>query len=548
MNTIKKERPMSDAINFPHKKEHGMELSASFSNTQQAALVGHCFYSEEFFLKVKAYIKPEWFLDSDIYVSHIYKELLRFYDKHKKLPQSDEELLAEPFFLSQKKDAFVKYKNTFYVLTQGVQNFSLDVLRPKIAKFVQIKMILEGASGVNQVIKRENYDAVAGKAQDLLTAATSVSFDKPPYVDFADTVTLWHSPVNEKGMSTGSKHLDDMLGGGLFHGENLAVLAPTFVGKSRFLQTVVRHLLVQGYRGIYIIHEDNPDKVKRRIISSIVGMGVKEINQILLRGTEYTCPFNLASWSAEEAEQLRAILTNELERAKELLENNLIFISWQKTANMYVEDVIDEIKRINMSERAKTGKGLDFVFDDYPALLASRAKHEDKRSRLEYCYRQFNVLAAEIHVFVAYAVQVNRSAAKSMKTGEAKLMIGLEDASESYAIAQNATSAISLNRHPQDLGNNVLRISVEKARDSGANSALVTRAAYNEGSLFGDYTMYLKHGQLLAKGLAAVAGSKQVLDSNTLVVQLEEIERAVNLTAMEEWNKMPAIIKKIKGS
>ena len=529
-----------------------INLDVAFSREQQAAIVGHCFLSEEFFLKCKSYVKPEW-LSADIFVSHAYGELIKFYDRYKMMPKSFEEFLSEPFFQAQNKQDFEKYKNALMLCANVCGKFSLDILRPKIGFFVKTQKAREQAKLLVHDLNRHNYESGVQAAQEIVKAWSQIDFESTPYVDFSDTVSLWtknQGVDSEESFSTGSKTLDDLIGGGLFYGGNLAVLAPTFTGKSRFLITLARHALVQGKKVLYMIHEDNPEKVKRRMIASLCGIGPNEINMILnkrirdinLKNTDWC----ITHWTDQDVNDFYNFTISELEAAKKLLMENMIFLPWQKSANMFVEGVIEEIKRVYLEQKSKTGRGFDLLIDDYPALLRSKIRHEHERARLSYVYQCFNDLAAELNVVSAYAVQINRSAAKSMKESETARILGLEDISESYNIGMNAMTAISLNRTPSDIENNILRIGIAKSRDNQANRVYITRSAYNEVNLFGDCSMYQKIGRMMIKGLRCFIEPYGTSGSGA-DQSLRDLEAQIPQAELPIISSAPLIVKKIKG-
>lgn len=531
-----------------------VDLSVGFSLGQQSAMVGHCLMNEEFFLKCKTRVKPEW-LTADLYVAHIYKELVKFYETYKMMPRSSPELLDEAFFKTQNQNDKIKYDSTVTACLSYAQNFSLEILRPKITDFIRHTSIKEKAKIIVIDTNKQNYEKVVAAGHDMQKIWNDIDFDQNPYVDFSDTVSLWTQTdkESEKFISTGSIMLDGMLGEGLKRGGNLAVIAPTFVGKSRFLITLARHVLVQGKKILYIIHEDDPENVKKRIISSICGIGPKELSWIingkLKEKKDLPEVWNVDSWLPSDAEQLYNITINELERAKALLMNNLIFLPYQKAGKMFVEDLGEEIKRIELEQKAKCGRGFDLIIDDYPKLLKTRTRQETERGRLEYVYEYMNVLARELNIFIAYAVQANRNAAKQMKNGEADFAIGLEDVGESYGIAQNAMSSVSLNRSKEDSDRNILHISVPKARDSGMNNMMTTRTAYNEGVLYGDARMFTNFGQMLVKGLTSIKSEsgQSMISTTTTDALLMKAEAEQSQSGAIIQSQMPMVIKKIKG-
>lgn len=529
-----------------------VDLSVGLSTAQQAALVGHCFLNEEFFLKCKNLIKPEW-LSGDLQVAHTFKELIKFYEKYKMPPKSGPELMEEAFFRSQKPQDFTSYQNTIGLCMQYSQSFTLDILRGKIADFIRTTKVLEQAKGLVIDVNKNNYASVVEKAAEIPRIWNEVDFDSSPYVDFSDVISLWtkENDVKDNFISTGSNTLDELLVNGLKRGGNLAVIAPTFTGKSRFLITLARHAMVQDKKVLYIIHEDDPENVKKRMISSITGMGIKEIESIM-RGdlkekSQLPKSWVPETWSDADRLELQNVMTNELTRAKALVDRNLVFLSWQKAGKMFVEDLCEEIKRIEMEQKNKTGRGIDMIVDDYPKHLNTKTRHENDRSRLEYVYNYLNTLARELNIFIAYAVQANRSSAKEMKNGKADQAIGLEDVGESYGIGQNAMSSVSLNRSKEDSDVGILRISVPKARDSGMNNMMLTRSAYNECVLYGDSRMFTTYGQCLIKGLVAIPSSQTISTTGAAHENLNQAEAQIDLSQSVEISKVPTVIKKIKG-
>lgn len=537
------------------------KLSDMLTPGQQLALVGHCLLEEVFFLKCLQYIKPEW-LSSDIIAAHIYKQIVQFYQEHKRIPQSGEELLAEPFFTSQKSEDYQKYRAVLMAAMEQTANHPLDVLRPKLTSFVKLMSFKGEVKEALVHLNKHNIDKSANTLAHAVKVYNEIEFDKREAVDFSDSINAFTKKAEEEFISTGSKTLDSMLGGGLVRGENLAVLAPTFTGKSRYLITLIRHLLVDNRKVLFITHEDNPEKIKKRIISAVVGIGVYELTCYLRNegvmmpafpnGTKGNLKVHeLGNLNTEDGRQLYEAVVSEIKRAIELIEKNLTFIHWVKSGQMYVENVLAEARRLHLELKAKNGMGFDVFIDDYPQKLETRTKHELTRSKIAYVYEQFNVFAGEMNIAMVYAVQVNRNAAKQMKSGEAESSVSLEDVGEAYAVSQNANMAVSLNRNPDDVQAGVLRIAVIKARDNSQNQMLFTRSAYNECVLYGDGEKFTTYGQSLIKGLTGLQMLQTAKDTGTLLANLEQIETdkdySVELANRVTASRVPQIIKKIKG-
>lgn len=525
-----------------------ISLSIALSKEQQYAMVGFAMTNPEFFIKCEEHIKPQWI--SDVILSQIYDQLLRFKAEYKILPRSDVELLSEPFFIGRPQAEKAQYEQALQLAKYYTERFNLDNLRKTLTKFARIQHSRAHAKYLVVQMNRHNYEDGVKAAEAIVRGWREIDFTPEQFIDFSDAVDLWlKEDVNESAlMSTGSLQLDELLNGGLERGGNLAVLAPTFTGKSRFLITLARHLIVQDRKVLYLLHEDNPLKVKNRIIASMVGLGVKEIEAIMKSDIKGLNPsdvrFLKPNLLPNELQEVRELLIQELTIAKEILNKNLIFLSWRKAGKMYIEDIIDKVRQLQIEQKNKDGRGIDVIISDYPALLGSRQRFENDRMKLAYVYQCMNDLGAELNAFVAYAVQVNRHAAKEMKEDKLKHALTLETISESYMIAQNASSAISLNRSFRDASFNLLRIAVIKARDAAKQGMLIVRSNYNAVNLYGDLMMYQKVGRFIPRGCKTAFHNHFNMEPAD-VVDKDVKEAEVNLSALDrEWlfNKYPKIL------
>lgn len=538
-------------------------LGIALSKAQQYATIGYAMTVEDFFYKCRQHLNPNWF--EDVYLSNIFNELVGFYNRYNFLPRSEHELFSEPFFRALPLSEGEKYYQTIALCKTYTSHFTLEVIRQHLTRFVRVVNSRSWAKNLVAQMNRHNYDLAVQSAEKISSTWREINFDPPSIVDFSDTLSMWLKEDEDENnmMSTGCKHLDELLGGGVERGGNLAVLAPTFTGKSRFLITLARHLLVQKKKVMFILHEDSPQKVKNRIVSALVGVGPKEIKYVLKErykklftggaNPEAEEELKKLNWpnpnlTLEEWTLFKEFLTSQLLAAGQFLQQNFHFLIWQKAGQMFVEDVLAEIKRVHAEMKQKEGRGLDVIIDDYPALLRSHARHEHERARLSYVYQCFNDVAAELGAFCAYAVQVNRNAAKAIKNGDAEKVIGLEDVSESYQIAMNAMSAISLNRTGNDAEQKILRIAVIKARDAQRQGVLVTRSAYNEGSLYGDAKMYTEFGAPLLTGLKNYIVAGQDLSSTDVALRsLLDVENDVTQADLILRSQAPDVVRKLMG-
>lgn len=288
---------------------------------------------------------------------------------------------------------------------------------------------------------------------------------------FSDPQKWLAEEVERRGaaISTGSKVLDEALGGGLFRQDNSAIMAPSNTGKTSVLLTIARHAIYKQHNVILITHEGRPALIKTQMLAAFLGVSRRVL---------------MSEWvgNPEKSETIR--------RTAELIDKYLTFIPYNKSGKMFVEDVVEEIRQRHIEKKAKTGKGFDLIIDDYPKKLKYkyRSGNKDGLYRVEVAeiYDQFVQLAIELDAHCLMAVQTNRAGLKLNNGKESsEFLLGMEEIDEAFGIAQNLGNIITLNRGPEDKKLGILRYNVAKSRNNMTDISINTRT---------DYSIPLTHG------------------------------------------------------
>jgi KaiC/GvpD/RAD55 family RecA-like ATPase len=478
-------------------------------------MIGFCLQDPSFFNQCRRKIKVEWFTCKPATVT-LYDQMCKFQDKHGVIPASLDELFSEVFFKEKSFLEREKYSTAAILCNEATKNHTFEIIKKNLTGFLRDRIFKEtsikGAQLYNKDGVESAYTFYQKKMQELKEATF---FDEIKTVSFDGGIDWLKKNVDtdDNSISTGCHNLDRALGGGLFKGETSAFMAPTNQGKSRALMTVVRHAVIADKKVLYITHEDHPNRITKRIYGAMVGMSPKQIDAALKR-SDYD-PQNMFKEDGKTIIKIDLAQINQNEQyvinqirdvTEEKLKPFLTYLPYNKTGQMYVEDLVDEIKKLQEDQINKTGSGFDIIVDDYPKKLKTRNRTKEGllRSELADVYDIFNQLAAELNSHVMVAIQTNRTGAKMNKgTIESDRHLGTEEIDESYGIAQNMGAVISLNRSPEDKKSGILHYCVAKSRNEKNDVTVTTKTNYAAGLLHGDANAFSKFGTAMKYGLAS---------------------------------------------
>jgi hypothetical protein len=273
----------------------------------------------------------------------------------------------------------------------------------------------------------------------------------------------------------------DFVGKGKYYGfelggDHLFLLGDfTVTHNTTLMLTIARHAIYQGKKVLLITHEGKPTSIRRTILASMMGMNKRELLTMSASGTAKI-----------------------LDEVSKYIEDHMTYIHYSKALEMYVEDVVAEIRKRDSELRLKTGKGYDLIIDDYPAKLKSRVLSKQQvtsRVELAYIYDAFNMLASELKTHCLVAAQTNREGYKANRSAsEGDMYLDIDSISESYGIGQNIANMLSLNRSNNDKRLEILHLTVIKSRDNITHQTIHTRTDYGAGLTHGDSNMFDKFG------------------------------------------------------
>lgn len=453
------------------------DYALPFNEQFQEAIVGHCLTNVRFFMKCKDKLRPQWF-SRNIMLGTIFSQLCRAYDQDDAFITSIDEFKNVAFFLELKNDERDKYYHLIEVAMLTSKNFELAKIERQLTGFLRISMFKESVEGAARRYKNQGFDEAYEWTKKRINEITEAQFEDNGHIlpfDFPETWILNQETRRSNAMSTGSEVLDKALGGGLFRKETCAFMAPSNVGKTTAMITIARHAVMQGYDVLFLVHEGDPEEIRIRLLCSFMG---------ITQATIY-------EW-VKDKEKKKFV-----NAAAAILKAKLTFVPYIKTGSMYIEDVLNLIRKLNDEKKQqKGGQGFDLIIDDYPKKLKSKARAGSResmyRTELAEIYDEFNHLATELNVHCFTAIQTNRTGLKQNNNQlQNDRLLGMEEIDEAYGVAQNMANIITLNRGPEDRQRNIMRMNVTKSRNNKTDISVHTRTNFDCYLIFGDKNKFI---------------------------------------------------------
>lgn len=447
-----------------------------FSETKQLALLGHGIRNPQFLTTARLRITPEAFLDA--YAGKIWRVLCDFRDKFGRSPLSQEEFREEEAFEAMPDADKARVDAILISSAQKAAQYGLDGLQAQATEWLQAQLLRQF---VSRVVETHNLaEGMKDPAQshrkmaeafDLLRQAVrqidEANFDPAQTMswdDIEDGKFLQYRQVELEGaMTFGLPLFDEVLnvnaidGNSLLVGDHTTILAPSNVGKTTTIISVLAHNILMGRRCAFVHHEGRPQDLKNRIVQCILGRTESQMRGML--GT----PDGL---------QLFAAVAQALRRY-------LVMVPMLKPGTT-IEDLDAVVRRETEKSRVDTGRGFDLVADDYPAKLGMKGTERwQRREREQGVYEWCTNLALELEFHWLDAIQTNRTGSKVNRgtMGEGR-NVGMEDVNETWGAMTTATNVLVAKRSDEDKAANMMSWIIDKSRNGDVGWCVTTRTDF----------------------------------------------------------------------
>lgn len=400
-------------------------------------------YSRDFRLKILALmldniwmarygtdiILPEYFETED--EETVARAIIEYRTNYKRSPLDPEDLIAMTGGNGTIDTIYDAYEIAKERETALAADIAVQFAKEQAAKLA----VLESIDDIN----RGDLKSVRERIKEAMEIGEHL---QSPGIDPIRDTDKWLYEYWTNKVRTGWYHVDEALEGGLNASELGILLGPVNRGKSMGLINIAHGAasLGSGVDVAYISHEMPPPQVARRIAARITFHFAKKEDNL------------------EEYE-------NELvEVARKYIPGRIRVIGGHKMS-------IDEIN--NNLERLKAeGFNFGLVVDDYPDLIASTRRYNERRFELSSIYEDFRAMLGEHDVPGWGATQGNRGSLS-------KEIITMADIAEDIGKAAIADVIIALCQTYEEEQANQCRLFMAKVRD-GKKKTLFSAKYYGD--------------------------------------------------------------------
>lgn len=434
----------------------------NWDKNKQAALIGHLMVDEKFFVQTKGKIDPEWFVEE--FATRILKALLDFHTKFSRLPTISEIRDYREFRLEDQV-WYSRIKTYISLCVAQREEFGLDNLRAELTDWMKARYyhtaVAQSVPLFNAEKPTEAYFIIEKAAKQIRESSfekdREVSFENyPHYFDTQrkeyENALTWGLPAFDKLLAPEADR------GSLLLGDTTIILAPTNVGKTTCMITVLVQNILAGKPVLFIVHEGREQDIMKKVWCSILNV---DENRLMVM---YRTP------------EGRKIMDDMLC----IIKRFLTFVPICQPG-LTVEEVVAVIERKIEERYAKYRSGYAMLVDDYPAKLMTQQSGKGAWARRQiddYVYNEFVALALKHHFHALLAIQTNREGSKINRWGKEARLLTMEDVQESWGPMTAATNVITINRDPVAAARNRLTYYICKSRSSQVGWAVVCRTNY----------------------------------------------------------------------
>jgi len=292
-----------------------------------------------------------------------------------------------------------------------IKDTALDFCRKQVLKEAMLKSV--------GLLKNSSFDEIACTINDALKLGCDNNFGYDYLKDFEQRFEIKaRNPV-----STGWKHVDELIKGGLGKGELGVVIAPTGAGKSMVLVHLGAQAIKNGKNVVHYTLELADVVVASRYDSCITGIPLKDL-------------FVFKEHIYENVQDL---------------EGGLIVKEYptKSASTRTIETHLEKLRQRDFK--------VDMILVDYGDLLKPNVIRKEKRIELESIYEELRAIAQKNNCPVWTASQTNRSGLNAE-------VITMESISEAFNKCFVADFIFSVSRTIDDKNANTGRMFIAKNR------------------------------------------------------------------------------------
>lgn len=444
-----------------------------FSEDKQNAIVGYLLFDHEevpFYVGVVSKVEPSWF------INEVPRQVFTYIKKRYQLTGervSSKQVLESPDVMKLANGLQQQIHVGVSLMSSARKLYNIKALTDELEAWLKARIITRALPEAGTAFNNGNIEGSASILSNMVKEYYEAKFEGDGVQKFKGyrNEMIAEEMDRNRAMTFGIEKMDRLIDpdgaagtGSLFRGDMTIFLAPTNVGKTSAMVTVLMENIRRGKSVLFITHEGNPKEIKSKVMR---------------------CAHKLTRPDLRRAYD-NMDLQPRMERMESIIDHLLTYLPMNKPG-LSVEEVAAQIDKLQMARKSTTGKYYDLIVDDYPAKLTTelaRGGYFQLRHIHEEVYNQFVQIALKYDAHVLCAIQTNRDGSRvNRKTGiyrnETRLL-QMEDVMEAWGPMTAASTVISMNRDSQDAATNKLTYLICKSRSGDTDWALVCNTDYKK--------------------------------------------------------------------
>ncbi len=443
-------------------------LNVAFSAEKQAAVVGHLIYDDVFFRRAIGRIEASWFANENERL--LVKVCKTYYRMHQRKP-SEREVLENELIRTEPGDRKLSIKESLGLCNVHRGAYFPDALFEELRAWMQVRVLQLALPQAALMYSNHNTEQCVQMLNQAVRDYYAVGWmdDKQVKWDSFKEVLLRSEEDHRAALTTGNRYLDHIMApngqmgdGGLYRGDMTVFLAPSNVGKTSILATIVGHNIKRQKHVLYLTHEGRPEDIQEKIARSVLNRDHAELMAMAK---------DPAFWEQFE------VLTR-------WTQDYLTYIP-MNSPGLTIEKVAMDIDRYMEEFRGRNNAFYDLIVMDYPAKLTTEKAqhgHLQRRHIDSEIYNYCTQIALKYNCHMLTAIQSNRDGSKlNMGLGGYKndnRLLTMENVSESWEPMTTAANVITLNRDEDDEREERLTMYLAKTRSGQKGIAFVTETNF----------------------------------------------------------------------
>lgn len=321
-------------------------------------------------------------------------------------------------------------------------------MKEETQKFIKTRTIINAFVKCTDLIEQQKHDEVI----KIMEEAFRINFDETLgldyFLEFEDRLS--RADQLKEVITTGIPSLDDLIGGGYRRKSFYVYAGPGNSGKSLILNDTASSLAMLGYNVLYLTLELSQDYISQRTDAKIADVPMNNVN---------IDPANAIKKAMAKCKLLR-------ESGQKI--GKLIYKEYAPNS-VTCNDINSLIKNLQL----KKDVIFDFIIVDYLKLIKASGKvyGDNMYSKLGTVCEEMRALAFDFNACVISASQTGR---QSYNTNS----IGMDDISDSIAIAQTADVLITILRTDELDAENWVKLNIAKSRFSRNKGSTTVKVDY----------------------------------------------------------------------